>query len=116
MIKGKNYVRLYTTKDKFEIHNIPKKSVEPICTSLKKLLETQPKSYYNVALSINISPTQIYKYLQGKIKLPSQQHLELLAKTLEVKPEYFAEYRIHKITNYLLDNLDIIDKIIKKYM
>lgn len=116
MKDNNNYVRLHTSHDKFEVFNLPHKSTEPIKISLRRLLDTQSKSYYNIALSIGISPTQIYRFLRGNIKFPNERHLTLLAKALEVKPEYFAEYRIHKIKNFLLENRSFIDNIIDKYI
>lgn len=52
-----------------------------------------------------------FSKLKNKPKQPPIRTIEVIAKGLNIPPEYFLEYRIYKITEYLLENPELIELV-----
>ena len=79
--------------------------------ALKEILEENKVKLRGLASRTNLNYTYFSK-LKNRKKQPPIQTIEDIANGLNIPPEYFLEYRIHKITNLLLENPRLIEPVL----
>lgn len=76
--------------------------------ALKELLEKNKVKLRVLGNKTNLNYTYFSK-LKNRKKPPPVNTIEVIASGLNIPPEYFIEYRIHKINEILLRNPEMID-------
>ena len=78
--------------------------------NLKEILDENKIKLRGLAGKTKFNFTYFSK-LKNRKKQPPIRTIEVIAKGLNIPPDYFLEYRIHKITDYLLENPELIEPI-----
>ena len=78
--------------------------------ALKEILDENQVKLRGLASKTKFNFTYFSK-LKNRTKQPPIKTIEVIAKGLNIPPEYFLEYRIHRITDYLLKNPELIESI-----
>jgi transcriptional regulator with XRE-family HTH domain len=78
--------------------------------ALKEILDENKVKLRGLASKTKYNFTYFSK-LKNRTKQPPIKTIEVIAKGLNIPPEYFLEYRVHKITKYLLENPELIEPV-----
>jgi len=78
--------------------------------ALKEILVENKVKLRGLANKTKFNFTYFSK-LTNRTKQPPVRTIEVIAKGLNIPPEYFMEYRIHKIADYLLENPGFIEPV-----
>ncbi len=78
--------------------------------ALKEILDANKVKLRGLANKTKFNFTYFSK-LTNRTKQPPIRTIEVIAEGLNIPPEYFIEYRIHKVTDYLLENPELIEPI-----
>ena len=78
--------------------------------ALKEILDENKVKLRGLASKTKYNFTYFSK-LKNRIKQPPIKTIEVIAKGLNIPPEYFLEFRVHKITEYLLENPELIEPV-----
>ena len=78
--------------------------------ALKEILDENKVKLRGLASKTQYNFTYFSK-LKNRIKQPPIKTIEVIAKGLNIPPEYFLEYRVHKVTEYLLENPELIEPV-----
>jgi len=78
--------------------------------ALKEILDKNKVKLRGLAGKTKFNFTYFSK-LKNRPKQPPIRTIEVIAKGLNIPPEYFLEYRIHKVTDYLLENPELIEPV-----
>jgi transcriptional regulator with XRE-family HTH domain len=79
--------------------------------ALKEILDKEKVKLRGLAGKTNLNFTYFSK-LKNRTKHPPLKTIELIAEGLNIPPEYFLEYRIHKITDFLLENPEFTEPLL----
>ena len=88
-----------------------KNSNKKFSLALKDILEKNNVKLRGLASRTNLNFTYFSK-LKKRTKHPPIKTIEIIAKGLNIQPEYFLEYRIHKITDFLLQNPEFLENVL----
>ncbi|MFC2159969.1 helix-turn-helix domain-containing protein [Actinomycetota bacterium] len=78
--------------------------------ALKEILDENKVKLRGLAGKTKYNFTYFSK-LKNRIKQPPIKTIEVIAKGLNIPPEYFLEYRVYKIKEYLLKNPELIEPV-----
>lgn len=98
MSKNKN--KIYTIKD-FHI-------------AFKELKEKQNLSLGQIAIKTGLSKSFLSDIMNNKVLPPKDEFIEKIAKALKVDPDYFFEYRIRRLNDFIYENRDFLSCCIKE--
>lgn len=76
--------------------------------ALKELLDANKVKLRVLGNKTNLDYTYFSK-LKNRKKPPPVNTIEVIAEGMNIPPEYFMEYRIHKINEILLSNPELIN-------
>lgn len=79
--------------------------------ALGEILREKNVKLRGLAGRTNLNFTYFSK-LKNREKSPPVKTIEIIARGLGIDPEYFLEYRIHKITDFLFENPEHLRQII----
>lgn len=79
--------------------------------ALKEIIEKKKIKLRSLANKTNLDFTYFSK-LKNRKKCPPINTIEIISKGLNIPAEYFLEYRIHKIKEFLLENPELADEIL----
>jgi transcriptional regulator with XRE-family HTH domain len=82
-------------------------TLKPIGEAIKEYLNKNNKSYSEFIKKAKISKSYLSEIITSNI-MPSEEKLEKIANSMEVKPFYFREYRKMKINQYIDENPQIL--------
>jgi transcriptional regulator with XRE-family HTH domain len=71
-------------------------------------------TYRALAAKTGLSAGYLNHLVHGNRPVPSNDVVELLAKALDVDPEYFREYRLRVITEKLEKMPDLVDRLYRR--
>lgn len=77
--------------------------------ALKEIIEKKKIKLRSLANKTNLDYTYFSK-LKNREKHPPISTIEIIAKGLNIQPEYFLEYRIYKIEKLLLENPELTNE------
>ncbi len=78
--------------------------------ALKEILDKNKVKLRGLAGKTKFNFTYFSK-LKNRTKSPPIRTIEVIAEGLNIPPEYFLEYRIYKVSNYLLENPELIEPV-----
>ena len=97
---------------------------EDFADALLELKEQSGLSYMQIAIKSELSDTYLVNIVKRKNLAPKDENIEKIAKALGVEPEYFFEYRLRRLVDFInenrkylnefLDHVEIKEKKIQK--
>jgi len=93
-----------------------KKDYEDFANAFYQLkIDNNDISYGKISLSIGMLVSTINALVNRKRATPpSDEVIKKIAKFFDVKPEYFYEYRLKKLLEYIDSNREFLDDCIKQ--
>jgi len=87
-----------------------KYSNKPFPKALKEIMEKKDIVHRKLAAKTCFC-FSYFCVLKKRKKHPPVETIKKIASGLEIPPEYFLEYRIHKLTNLLMNNPSVIEDV-----
>jgi len=83
---------------------------KPFNEALAEILRKRHIKLRSLGAKTNLNYSYFSKIIISK-KAPPMETIENIAQALGIEPEFFVEYRIHKICEILYNNPEIIDEV-----
>ena len=87
---------------------------ENFCVAFKDLKEKLNLSLGQIAIKTGLSKSFLSDIMNNKVLPPKDEFIEKIARALGVEPEYFFEYRLRRLTDFINENRDFLDEFINK--
>ena len=84
-------------------------TVEDFYLAFKDLKEKQNLSLGQISIKTGLSKSFLSDIMNKKVLPPKDEFIEKIAKALSVEPEYFFEYRLRRLNDYINENRDFLD-------
>jgi transcriptional regulator with XRE-family HTH domain len=78
--------------------------------ALAEILKKRHIKLRSLGAKTNLNYSYFSKIISEK-KVPPIETITNIAQALEIKPEFFVEYRIHKICEILYNNPEFVDEV-----
>ena len=96
-------------RDKLIGYGIPEHSNESFSKALKRLIGASSITQAELGKALKISGVTVSNYLHGYRVNPDMEFILRVADFFDVKPSYFREYRIIKLSDKLCEFPELID-------
>jgi transcriptional regulator with XRE-family HTH domain len=87
---------------------------EPFGPAVERLMNETGVTYRALAAKTGLSAGYLNHLVHGNRPVPSNDVVETLARSLDVEPEHFREYRVRVITERLEAMPDLVDRLYKR--
>ena len=87
---------------------------ENFCVAFKDLKEKLNLSLGQIAIKTGLSKSFLSDIMNNKVLPPKDEFIEKIARALGMEPEYFFEYRLRRLTDFINENRDFLDEFINK--
>ncbi|HEX3806862.1 MAG TPA: helix-turn-helix transcriptional regulator [Gaiellaceae bacterium] len=87
---------------------------EPFGPAVERLMNELGVTYRALAAKTGLSAGYLNHLVHGNRPVPSSDVVETLARSLDVDPEHFREYRLRVITEKLEAMPDLVDRLYKR--
>jgi transcriptional regulator with XRE-family HTH domain len=87
---------------------------EPFGPAVERLMNETGVTYRALAAKTGLSAGYLNHLVHGNRPVPSNDVVEGLAKSLDVDPEFFREYRVRVITERLESMPDLVDRLYRR--
>jgi transcriptional regulator with XRE-family HTH domain len=87
---------------------------EPFGPAVERLMNETGVTYRALAAKTGLSAGYLNHLVHGNRPVPSNDVVESLAKSLDVDPEFFREYRVRVITERLESMPDLVDRLYRR--
>src|ERR1044072_6969536 len=84
---------------------------EPFGPAFERLMNETGVTYRALASKTGLSAGYLHHLVHGNRPVPSNDVVEQLAKSLDVEPEFFREYRVRVITERLEAMPDLVHRL-----
>lgn len=96
-----------------------KKTYEDFGIILEKLKNESGSAYERMGIEINMNPSTLQRMAKTRaVKLPDYDVMEKVAKYFHLDPEFFYEYRLRKVLDYIDENrkfLNVVERAKRNY-
>jgi transcriptional regulator with XRE-family HTH domain len=82
--------------------------------AFKNLKEKLNLSLGQIAIKTGLSKSFLSDIMNNKVLPPKDEFIEKIAKALGVEPDYFFEYRLRRLTEFISENRDFLDECMDK--
>src|SRR2546425_3738366 len=82
--------------------------------AVERLMNETGVTYRALAAKTGLSAGYLNHLVHGNRPVPSNDVVEMLAKALDVDPEFFREYRVRVITEKLETMPDLVDRLYRR--
>ena len=89
-------------------------SEENFYIAFKNLKESLNLSLGQIAIKTGLSKSFLSDIMNNKVLPPKDEFIEKIAKALSVEPDYFFEYRLRRLTDFINENRESLDYFINK--
>ena len=89
-------------------------SEEPFGPTAIALMDESGITYRGLAATSGLSAGYLNHIMHGNRPVPSNAVIERVAKSLDVEPEHFLEYRLRVITERLEQMPDLVDRLYRR--
>ncbi len=89
-------------------------SEEAFGPTMQKLMAESRMTYRSLAAESSLSAGYINHVVHGNRPVPSNEHIQELARALGVEPAHFLEYRLRSITERLEQMPELIDRLYRR--
>jgi transcriptional regulator with XRE-family HTH domain len=87
---------------------------EPFGPAVERLMNETGVTYRALAAKTGLSAGYLNHLVHGNRPVPSNDVVVSLAKSLDVDPEFFREYRVRVITERLESMPDLVDRLYRR--
>jgi transcriptional regulator with XRE-family HTH domain len=87
---------------------------DPFGPAVERLMNETGVTYRALAAKTGLSAGYLNHLVHGNRPVPSNDVVETLAKSLDVDPEHFREYRLRVITERLETMPDLVDRLYRR--
>jgi len=87
---------------------------EPFGPAVERLMNETGVTYRALAAKTGLSAGYLNHLVHGNRPVPSNDVVETLARSLDVDPEHFREYRLRLITEKLEAMPELVDRLYKR--
>jgi transcriptional regulator with XRE-family HTH domain len=91
-----------------------KYAAEAFGPAVERLMNETGVTYRALAAKTGLSAGYLNHLVHGNRPVPSNDVVEVLAKSLDVEPEHFREYRLRVITDRLEAMPELVDRLYKR--
>jgi len=84
-------------------------TIKDFYIAFKDLKEKQNLSLGQIAIKTGLSKSFLSDIMNKKVLPPKDEFIEKIARALGVEPEYFFEYRLRRLNDYINENRDFLD-------
>ncbi len=85
---------------------------EDFADALLELKEKSALSYMQIAIKSGLSDTYLVNIVKRKNLAPKDENIEKIAKALGVDPEYFFEYRLRRLVDFINENREYLNEFL----
>ena len=85
---------------------------ESFCIAFKNLKEKLNLSLGQIAIKTGLSKSFLSDIINNKVLPPRDEFIKKIAKALRVEPDYFFEYRLRRLIDFINENRDFLDDCI----
>jgi transcriptional regulator with XRE-family HTH domain len=89
-------------------------AADPFGPAVERLMNETGVTYRALASKTGLSAGYLNHLVHGNRPVPSNDVVEQLAKSLDVEPEFFREYRLRVITDKLETMPDLVDRLFRR--
>jgi len=89
-------------------------TVEDFSDVLRGLMHEKKLSYNQLAYKCKLSPQFLHQIATKKVLPPKDKFIKAIAKSLNIEPEYFFEYRLRRLISFLSNNREYLDLFVKE--
>jgi transcriptional regulator with XRE-family HTH domain len=89
-------------------------ATESFGPAVERLMNETGVTYRALAAKTGLSAGYLNHLVHGNRPVPSNDVVEVLAKSLDVEPEHFREYRLRVITDRLEAMPELVDRLYKR--
>lgn len=89
-------------------------SSEPFGPTIERLMNESGVTYRALAAKTGLSAGYLNHLVHGNRPVPSNDIVVTLAKSLDVDPEHFREYRLRAITDRLEAMPELVDRLYRR--
>jgi len=89
-------------------------SEENFYIAFKNLKESLNLSLGQISIKTGLSKSFLSDIMNNKVLPPKDEFIEKIAKALGVEPDYFFEYRLRRLTDFINENRESLDYFINK--
>ncbi len=89
-------------------------AAEPFGPAVERLMNETGVTYRALAAKTGLSAGYLNHLVHGNRPVPSNDVVQTLAKSLDVDPEHFREYRVRVITERLEAMPDLVDRLYRR--
>jgi transcriptional regulator with XRE-family HTH domain len=82
--------------------------------AFKDLKEKLNLSLGHIAIKTGLSKSFLSDIMNNKVLPPKDEFIERIALVLEVEPDYFFEYRLRRLTEFIRENRDFLDEYMER--
>ena len=82
--------------------------------AFKNLKEKLNLSLGQIAIKTGLSKSFLSDIMNNKVLPPKDEFIEKIAKALGVEPDYFFEYRLRRLTEFISENRGFLDECMDK--
>jgi len=89
-------------------------TAEDFSDALKGLMHERELSYNQLAYKCKLSPQFLHQIVTKKVLPPKDKFIKAIAKSLNIEPEYFFEYRLRSLIKILNNHREYLDLFLKE--
>ena len=84
-------------------------TIKDFYLAFKDLKEKLNLSLGQIAIKTGLSKSFLSDIMNNKVLPPKDEFIEKIAKALGVEPDYFFEYRLRRLNDFINENRDFLD-------
>ena len=89
-------------------------TVKDFHVAFKELKEKQKLSLGQIAIKTGLSKSFLSDIMNNKVLPPKDEFIEKIAKAFGVDPNYFFEYRLRRLIDFINKNRDFLSYCVKE--
>jgi transcriptional regulator with XRE-family HTH domain len=91
-------------------------SDRPFGETIRIIMDQEQLAYWKMAVRLGISQGYVWGLVHGKNRPPKDEYIELIAYNLEVRPDFFLEYRLRRVMEFLGDHPTVLNGAYSKHI
>lgn len=82
--------------------------------AFRELKDKLNLSLGHISIKTGLSKAFLSDIMNNKVLAPKDEFIERIAVVLGVEPDYFFEYRLRRLTEFIRENRDFLDEYIER--
>jgi len=88
-------------------------TIKDFYLAFRDLKKKQNLSLGQISIRTGLSKSFLSDIMNNKVLPPKDEFIEKIAKAFGVDPDYFFEYRIRRLTDFIYENRDFLGECLK---